>query len=250
MTSETKHGMGCAQFDALLNDALDGVLSGAQAEAFQQHRASCEVCGQMFAQVEAGMNWLHTLEAVEPPAALLDRILEATSGVPLQKTFVVAPRKTLADKLAARVPWLAPVSNTVLQPRFAMSFAMAFFSLSAVMNVTGMRLGGLRHADLRPTALVRTYQEATGRVVRYYENLRFVYEIESRVRELKRDAAPITAPAPKKNQPEKDQNNTSGDPERKQNENYSRDEAQPVLAAAPDPHPGRATADPTFRRLA
>ena len=47
------------------------------------------------------------------------------------------------------------------------------------------------HVDLRPAAIKRTYYYTSGKVVKYYENIRFVYEIESRVRELKR----VTAPA-------------------------------------------------------
>ena len=50
---------------------------------------------------------------------------------------------------------------------------------------------GVRLADLRPQA-VRSYMErqlnmASVPIVRYYDHLRFVYEVESRVRELRRE---------------------------------------------------------------
>ena len=77
------------------------------------------------------------------------------------------------------------------QPRFAMSFGMAFFSLSISLSLAGVKVSDVRRVDLRPSAIKRTYYETTGRVVKYYENIRFVYEIESRVREFKR----VTAPA-------------------------------------------------------
>ena len=41
-------------------------------------------------------------------------------------------------------------------------------------------------ADMRPSTIKRNYYETSGRVVKYYDNIRFVYEIESRVREFKR----------------------------------------------------------------
>ncbi len=41
--------------------------------------------------------------------------------------------------------------------------------------------------SLRPAAIRHTYYNTQARVVRYYENIRFVYEVESRVRELKRN---------------------------------------------------------------
>ncbi len=59
--------------------------------------------------------------------------------------------------------------------------------------MAGVRLtsivDGVRLADLRPQA-VRSYMErqltmASVPIVRYYDHLRFVYEVESRVRELR-----------------------------------------------------------------
>ena len=85
------------------------------------------------------------------------------------------------------------------QPRFAMSFGMAFFSLSISLSLAGVKVSDVRHADLRPSALKRTYDETTGRVVKYYENIRFVYEIESRVREFKRVTAPLRRPPQEQN---------------------------------------------------
>jgi hypothetical protein len=69
-----------------------------------------------------------------------------------------------------------------------MAFAMAFFSITMLLNTLGVRISDVWR-DLRPGAFVQTYQQATGRFVRYYENIRFVNEIEARVRELRRAAA-------------------------------------------------------------
>src|SRR5207237_10556879 len=110
-----------------------------------------------------------------------------------------------------------------------MSFGMAFFSLSITLSMAGVKVSDLRHADLGPSALRRTYYETTGRIVKYYENIRFVYQIESRLREFKR-ATPPAQPAPVTQEQER-KNNTSGQPEQKQDRTYSQQESQPVLPA-------------------
>jgi hypothetical protein len=104
--------------------------------------------------------------------------------------------------------------------------------------MAGVKLSDLRHMDLRPSAVKRTYYETQGRVVKYYENIRFVYEIESRVREFKRATTPAEpGPAPEERKERKNNNNTSGQPEQKQERNYSQEGTQPVLASAPNDPP-------------
>jgi hypothetical protein len=76
------------------------------------------------------------------------------------------------------------------EPRLLMTAAMAFFSIALTLNLTGVRLSTLRISDLRPTA-VRSFMErrltmASTPIIRYYDHLRFVYEVESRMRELRR----------------------------------------------------------------
>jgi len=69
--------------------------------------------------------------------------------------------------------------------------------------------------------------------VKYYENIRFVYQIESKVREIKRATTPAE-PAPSRDQRRRENNNTSGQPEQRQERNYSQGENTPVLAFAPN----------------
>jgi hypothetical protein len=74
---------------------------------------------------------------------------------------------------------------------------MAFFSIALTLNLTGVRLTELRPADLRPSrmraTLTRQYYSTNEQVMKYYENLRLVYEMEARVRELRRstEAEPV-----------------------------------------------------------
>ena len=228
MAGELQHGMQCAEFDALLTDALDGVLNGPQLVRFNTHKSGCRACSEMFAEAEAGMKWLQALPEVDPPAGFAERVLLATSGLQA-KTKAETPRTWMERLRDWFAPRFRPVWTTVMQPRFAMSFGMAFFSITLVLNVVGVKVTSLRAADLRPSAIVRNYYETTGRLVKYYENIRFVYELETRVRALKKAA---TAPESKTDQNKDQKKSKQGnEPEQQQNyQNYSFDDSRNVLA--------------------
>src|SRR5947208_10277757 len=254
MPVEGRNNMQCAEFDALLSDALDGLLTGDKSESFQAHARVCTVCGPLYSEADAGRRWLKSLGEIEPPANLVHNILVATGG-----------RDTARAKSGQQVSWAAavrgwmrpvfsPVFAVARQPRFAMSFGMAFFSLSVTLSLAGVKLTDLRHLDLRPAAVRRNYYETQGRVVKYYKNIRFVYEIESRVRQFKQAATPAEQPREQpqndnndRKDKEKDKNNTSGQPEQKQERNYSQEGNQPVFASLPDESPVASAT--TYRRF-
>jgi hypothetical protein len=216
------------EFDALLWNALDGDLSGPERERFEAHRATCASCGPIFAEAQAGMSWLHALDEVEPPATLVHHILVATTGQTQALPTAARPVESWWQRIAAP---LRPVLAPVLQPKFATAFAMAFFSITLLLNIAGVSAKELKHVDLRPSALVRDYYETQGRLVKYYENLRFVYELESRVQQLKQATTPEDkAPAPERHE----QKNKSGQPDRKY-QNYSRDEVGATMARLFEP---------------
>ena len=239
MPDQTSKGMSCNEFDLLLTDMLDGVLGGEQLDRFQAHASTCKACGPLLAEAEAGRSWLKGLTEVEPPANLVTSILASTTGVDTQRLRVPAsvsqPHVTWLERLQASLSgYLDPVWATVRQPRFAMSFGMAFFALSVGLTVVGVKPADLRQISLRPAAIRHTYYNTQARVVRYYENIRFVYEVESRVRELKRNVAPAE-PGPRESRPtRKDHSNdTSQQPEQKQERNYSQTDNHVILAGVP-----------------
>jgi hypothetical protein len=234
MPGETKHGIECTEFEALVSDALEGLLTAARKESFEAHRRVCSICGPLFADVQAGQQWLRSLEEVEPPAHLVHNILTATSGVVSTRTLA-ATRDGRTTPLGERArewwdSFITPVTAFVRQPRFVMSFGMIFFSFSLGLSVAGVKPADMAKVDLRPSAVRHAYNDAQIRIVKYYDNIRFVYEIESRLRELKRANAPVE-PAPAEEQKDNHKNNTSGQPDQKQDRNYSREYNQPVLAA-------------------
>jgi hypothetical protein len=241
MPGETKHGIECTEFENLLSEVIDndlagkdGQLSPARRESFEAHRRVCPTCGPLFADVQAGQRWLQSLEEVAPPAYLVHNILVATSGVRSTRPLTVrADGRTTPFRERLREGWdsfFAPVYGFVRQPRFVMSFGMIFFSFSLALNAAGVKPRDVAKIDVRPSALRHAYNDAQIKVVKYYDNIRFVYEIESKLRELKRantPAEPGPEPPPKENR----KNNTSGQPEQRQDRNYSQEYNQPVLAA-------------------
>jgi hypothetical protein len=72
---------------------------------------------------------------------------------------------------------------------------MAFFSVSLMLHVSGVKVADFRHLDLRPSAIAKGFYETQGKLVKYYENIRVVYEIESRVQQLKRATGSEETPA-------------------------------------------------------
>jgi len=237
MPGESKHGIECSQFEALLSEAIDGGLTAGRKESFEAHSRICPVCGPLLADALAGQQWLKSLEEVEPPAHLVHNILLATTGISSARLQTSSPQgRTTPLGERIREWWdsfAAPTFAFVRQPRFAMSFGMIFFSFSLVLSVAGVKPSDIAKIDLHPSALKQKYYLTQGRVVKFYENIRFVYEIESRVREFKRATTPAE-PGPEQPSQNRKNNNTSGQPDEKQERNYSRDENQPVLAGLPD----------------
>jgi hypothetical protein len=176
MLSEEKSGMQCAEFDGLLTEALDGTLRGERRECFDRHKAECATCGTLYEEAQHGLAWLSELEEVEPPHGLVHNILAATSGAAAQAAEV-APKVSAWRLVRQQVhAMFAPV----LTPRFAMSMGMAFFSITLVLNMAQIRI-----KDLTPHNLSHTFYSSQNKVMKYYENMRLVYEIESRVRDLR-----------------------------------------------------------------
>lgn len=220
MASENDSPITCSAFEALLSEALDGTLSREAQERFAGHRAGCAACGLMFREAETGLGWLQGLKQadVEPPSHLLHQILAATSGVTTGRQPDLAVEGWFQGLRAWGRSAFGPAFRPSLQPRFAMSFAMAFFSISILLNLTGVRLGDLRADDLKPTTLSSRAMQGWGRVQKYYDNLRLVYEIESRVRELRNATTEEPATGNKDKNKTNRKDNTSGHPERRKND--------------------------------
>lgn len=203
----------CEEWEALLADALDGLLPEGKATAFRAHSADCANCGDLLAHAEQGREWLGYLHT-EPdvPPALIGKILDQTVGAGSVPLPVVAAGAG-GGAVAMALPWRRNFHET----RLLMTVAMAFFSIALTLNLIGVKVSDLRLADLKPATIgstvSRQFYAARGSVVRYYDNLRFVYQLESRMRELRRtvETTPGAAqPQQKKQDPPKQSGDKSG----------------------------------------
>ena len=242
MAGEIQSGMQCVEVEALLAEILDGSLHGATLTSFEAHQHSCAACRTMVEEAKAGMHWLKALDEAEPPRNLVHNILAQTIGALPSEHVPVKPRgEGWLERLKGR---LAPMFAPIATPRFAMSFGMAFFSITMLLGIAGFHFADIRHWDLSSKGIRHTYYDTQARVMRYYENMRWVYQIESRVRDLRRAGTPDRsaqpqpqqqqpqqqeAPAPNPKNPSKSENRQPN----RQRPNYSRDNGGPMLATFP-----------------
>ena len=167
--------MTCAEFETLLCDYVDNTLDVRQRRSVEEHRDSCANCAELARDVTAAMAFMERAAEVEPPPELLTKI-----------TFDIPAGGAKKGWRAWVAGWLQPI----LQPRFAMGMAMTILSFSMLGRLAGIEPRQLKPSDLHPVAiwnavdnkLYRTWERA----VKYYENLRLVYEVQTRLQEWTR----------------------------------------------------------------
>jgi anti-sigma factor RsiW len=188
----------CAVCEAMCPDAVDGTLTEAERRVFDRHVAYCPNCARELEEAQRGAAWLGMLKGhtPEPPAALLAKILAETTGAEEREPMpefvralpvrAVAPAWALTSVLRKVVDvFRIETARRTFQPRMAMTAAMAFVSIALTLNLTGVKLKNLRASDFTPSGIRRNVVEASASAARNFQNLRVVYQVESRVSELR-----------------------------------------------------------------
>src|SRR3954451_6206388 len=176
----------CAQFEVLLADYIDGTLPESERTRVEQHAADCEHCRELLADVQGAVRFLGKSEEVIPPPELITRIAYHAPTGRIRRPF---ERQGFMSRVISE--WLRPI----LQPRLAMGMAMTILSIAMLERCTGVKMQHIQAEDLSPVRIWGGIEDKTvrlkDRAVKYYENLRWVYEIEVRLRELReqQDAA-------------------------------------------------------------
>ena len=166
--------MKCAELEILICDSLEGTLAPADRAEVERHLAGCPACAELARDSAAAVQFIGRAADVEPPPELITRIL---FDAPWTKTKT-APRAGLGWVTR----WFAPV----LRPKFVMGAAMTILSLSMLTKyVAPMRQ--LKPGDLKPSSVWATVDDkahmAWARTVKYYENLKVVYQIQTLLRD-------------------------------------------------------------------
>ena len=177
----------CAQFEVLLAEYLDGTLPESERTEVERHAADCAHCRELLADVQGAVQFLKASDEVAPPQELITRIAYHAPTGKIRRPF---ERQGFLSRISSQ--WLQPI----LQPRLVMGMAMTILSIAMLERCTGVRMQHVQPEDLNPVRIWGGIEDKTvrlkDRAVKYYENLRWVYEIEVRLRELReqQDAAP------------------------------------------------------------
>lgn len=171
--------MNCAEFENLLADYIDGTLGETQNRALEEHAGACAGCREFMGDVTGALAFLKRADPVLPPPELITRI---AYQAPIGRTREPLERQGIWSKIGSA--WLQPL----LRPRFAMGMAMTILSFAMLQRCTGIQVQRIQPADLSPIRIWDGIEDkairAKDRAVKYYENIRLVYQIETRLKDL------------------------------------------------------------------
>jgi anti-sigma factor RsiW len=177
--------MTCSDLEILLAEYIDGTLAPEVKSTVESHLASCVDCRELARDASSAVAFLERTAAVEAPPELVTRILFEVSNGPSHS----AVRPSLPQRLFGRLfgGWLEPV----LQPRFMMGMAMTALFFVGMRQLTPSDLDPVKVWTSAENRISRTWE----RGVKYYENMRLVFEIQSRLKEWNdEDLANAAAP--------------------------------------------------------
>jgi hypothetical protein len=178
----------CAQTEERLSDYLDNLLDPVEVAELNRHVDGCANCTRLVEQVGGAVRRMRSLEPVEVPPQLITAILDQTLGPR-------APKKGWRGWFA----WTEPL----VQPRFAMGALTCAVTLFILGYAIGIRPARIAKGDLTPTNVYRAANRQVhltyGRAVKYVNDLKVVYEIQSKLRPEEspaREREQQQAPAP------------------------------------------------------
>jgi anti-sigma factor RsiW len=176
--------MNCAELEVLICDYVDGSLDAAHKAEVESHLADCVLCAELTRDASAAVRFMERSADVEPPPELVTRIL------------FDAPWRKGANPTGAH-RWINAIVSPFLQPRFVMGMAMSILSLSLMFNSVRQ----LRPQDLEPAKVWAGIEDRAvrswSRTVKFYENLKVVYQVQSLLHEWQQQDEELQRPAAK-----------------------------------------------------
>ena len=176
--------MTCVELEALICDYVDGTLDAGGRGVVEEHIAECAACQALVEDSAAVLRFMERAADVEPPPQLVTRIL-----------FDAPWRK--GARAAGFRGWLDRIFSPFLQPRLVMGMAMSVLSLSLMFHTVRQ----LKPSDLEPSKVAAGIEDRAARVwartIKFYDNLKVVYQVESLLREWQQQDAEEQRPAAK-----------------------------------------------------
>ena len=179
--------MNCADIEILICDYVDGTLSASQKAAVERHFGECPACAGLARDSAAAVAFMERAADVEPPPELITRIL------------FDAPWGKGKSKSKLRM-WLSALLSPILQPKYAMGMAMTVLSISMLARFVAP-VKQPKMSDLQPSKVWAGLEDravrAWARTVKFYDNLKVVYQIQTTLREWQQqDEEQRTDPKP------------------------------------------------------
>jgi len=170
--------MNCLEAESNICDYLDGALAPAGQAAMELHLSECPRCAALAEDARAAVAFMGRAAGVEPPPELIARILS------------IAPGRSPARLSTRDGGLLAGFLHAMLAPRLAMGMAMTILSLSMLVKFASSS-PQLTPSDLSPSRIWAGLEDrayaAWTRTLKVYDNLRFVYEVETTIRQWQQE---------------------------------------------------------------
>ena len=165
--------MNCADLEILICDYVDGTLPASQKAEVEGHLAECPPCAELARDSAAAVQFMERAAVVEPPPELVTKIL---FDAPWTKGKAKSKWRT----------WGHALLSPFLQPKYAMGMAFTILSISMLARFVAP-VHQPKLSDLRPSLVWAGLEDravlAWERSVKFYENLKFVYQIQTTLHE-------------------------------------------------------------------
>jgi hypothetical protein len=169
----------CSEFEILLADYLDSALPASERAAIEQHASACPSCAELLRDASGALQFLERVPDLAPPPELITRI---AYQAPAGRVRHPLDKPGFFGRFVQR--WLQPL----LQPKLAMGMAMTILSFAMLEKCTGIQVQHIQPADLNPVRILDGFEDrivrTKDRAIKYYENIRLVYEIQSRLKQM------------------------------------------------------------------
>ena len=162
--------MNCADVEILICDYVDGTLAPDARADVERHLAECRSCAELARDAADAVQFIQRAADVEPPQELISQIL-----------FDPPWHKQRSLRFSTRF-------HALLQPRFAMGMALTVLSIAMIMP----KMRNFQPSDLSPAAVWAGIEGRAdrlwGRTQKYYDNLKFIYQIRATLRDWQQRA--------------------------------------------------------------
>ncbi len=167
----------CHEVENVLGLYAERELGEAQSAKVRGHLSTCEACAQLALEMEFTISLCREFPELEPPPHLIERVLQETIGLQQSLSWKEYLRELFRPLYAS--------------PRFATGACLAAVSFSIVMNALGVNLGEVRWSQITPRTVVdglnRTANVAYDNGMRRLNDLKILYQLQSKIDELRTD---------------------------------------------------------------